>query len=146
MSHRREEWTRRQLLAGAGRALVVVPAGATLIGILGCGEGGSGGGTASQPDPTPAPAPTATPEPKPTPAPKPSARAPGEDALVTEIPAMAPQVTALQYVNESVKPDQQCANCIFYKTPGEARGGCQLFPKGKVAAQGWCASWAKRPA
>jgi hypothetical protein len=49
---------------------------------------------------------------------------------------------ALNYVDESAKPDQQCSNCRFWqpdKFEG-ACGGCQLF-KGAVDPQGWCASW-----
>ena len=64
--------------------------------------------------------------------------------LVTELPDQAAMVGALQYVNESTKPDQNCTNCQFY-TPGEGGvGKCQLFPVGNVAEKGWCASWAKK--
>ena len=72
-----------------------------------------------------------------------TARAGGE--LVTEVEAMKPTVEALQYIHESAKPDQTCKNCQFYTLQGDgATGKCQLFPVGLVAAEGWCASWAKK--
>jgi len=53
-------------------------------------------------------------------------------------------VAALQYVNESAKPDQKCTDCQFY-TPGDGgKGKCQLFQKGLVAEGGWCASYVKK--
>ena len=64
--------------------------------------------------------------------------------LVTEIADQAPMVAALQYTNESAKPDQKCADCQFY-TPGDGgKGKCQLFQKGLVTEGGWCASWVKK--
>ena len=64
--------------------------------------------------------------------------------LVTEVADQAPMVAALQYVNESAKPDQKCADCQFY-TPGDGgKGKCQLFQKGLVAEGGWCASYVKK--
>lgn len=52
------------------------------------------------------------------------------------------QAQALQYVEESPNPDQNCANCSFWQAPeGNANcGGCQLFP-GPVHPDGWCNSW-----
>lgn len=52
------------------------------------------------------------------------------------------QVDALQYVEETPNPDQNCANCSFWQAPeGNADcGGCQLFP-GPVHPNGWCNSW-----
>ncbi|PEN09299.1 hypothetical protein CRI93_00790 [Longimonas halophila] len=52
------------------------------------------------------------------------------------------QTQALQYVEESPNPDQNCANCSFWQAPeGNANcGGCQLFP-GPVHPDGWCNSW-----
>lgn len=71
------------------------------------------------------------------------ARAEG-DQLVTEIADQAPMVAALQYVNESAKPDQKCTDCQFF-TPGEGgKGKCQLFQKGLVTDGGWCASYVKK--
>lgn len=50
---------------------------------------------------------------------------------------------ALQYVDDSPKPDQVCANCRFWQPDkfDGACGGCQLIPNGAVDPQGWCASW-----
>jgi len=69
-----------------------------------------------------------------------------EDAkLVTEIPANEPLVTSLQYVHESEKPDQNCANCLLYTAGEGSTGKCQLFQQGVVAENGWCMSWSKKP-
>ena len=68
-----------------------------------------------------------------------------EEALVTEIPANAPIVASLGYVNESAKPDQICAGCVLYSGPAEGRGKCAVFQQGSVAAKGWCKSWAPKP-
>jgi hypothetical protein len=72
----------------------------------------------------------------------PAARA--EDKLVTETPAMAPTVQALQYKAVSDKPDQHCANCQFFTPKSGERGNCQLFAQGLVEAKGWCTSWTKK--
>lgn len=52
------------------------------------------------------------------------------------------QVQALQYVEESPNPEENCANCSFWQTPegDDNCGGCQLFP-GPVHPDGWCNSW-----
>ena len=124
-------------LAGA----VALPAAAALSACGGESEPAAGsaprsGGAASPPEPAPAPQPTRAPAPAP-------GGAPSADALVTELPAMAATVQALQYTNQSTKPDQRCANCQFYtpSAPDAQRGACQLFAQGRVAAAGWCASW-----
>jgi hypothetical protein len=54
----------------------------------------------------------------------------------------AAQVDALQYVEQTERPDQNCANCLFYQQPtgGSECGGCQLFP-GPVHPNGWCTTW-----
>jgi High potential iron-sulfur protein len=67
------------------------------------------------------------------------------DRLVTEIPANQPMLGALQYVNQSTKPDQHCASCVLFQPASEGRGHCGLFREGLVSAQGWCASWSKKP-
>ncbi len=67
-----------------------------------------------------------------------------EDKLVTDIEAVAPTVAALQYVHESAKPDQNCANCQFYTAGDAGQGKCQLFPQGLVKETGWCMSWTKK--
>ena len=133
--------TRRDLLVSAARGAVLLPVAGALAAC---------GGSESD---APPPAPAATPEPAPAPpaaapakpAPAPAAEA-DPNALVTELPAMTAQVTALQYVNASAKPDQNCANCLFYTAGEGGRGKCQLFPKGLVSSGGWCASWAAKPA
>lgn len=67
-----------------------------------------------------------------------------DEKLVTETPAMAPTVQALQYRLVSDKPDQNCKNCQFY-TPGTGgTGKCQLFVQGLVSEKGWCMSWTKK--
>lgn len=52
------------------------------------------------------------------------------------------QIQALQYVEQTEKPDQNCANCLFWQAPtGDSEcGGCQLFP-GPVNPNGWCSTW-----
>ncbi|HJO24475.1 MAG: high-potential iron-sulfur protein [Myxococcota bacterium] len=68
------------------------------------------------------------------------------EELITDIPANAAMVSALQYVAKSPKPDQHCGNCQLY-TAGEGNTGkCQLFAQGVVAKDGWCMSWAQKPA
>ncbi|MCB0272077.1 MAG: high-potential iron-sulfur protein [Bdellovibrionales bacterium] len=44
--------------------------------------------------------------------------------------------------------DQYCHNCMFYiAEDGKSYGPCQLLPKkGMVHADGWCKSWAPKPA
>jgi len=52
------------------------------------------------------------------------------------------QVEALNYVEQTENPEQNCANCLFYQQPtGDSKcGGCQLFP-GPVHPNGWCSTW-----
>lgn len=54
----------------------------------------------------------------------------------------AAQVDALNYVEQTENPDQNCANCLFYQKPTEGSecGACQLFP-GPVHPNGWCSTW-----
>lgn len=61
--------------------------------------------------------------------------------LVNEIDANAALVSSLNFHVESPKPDQRCEICHFYTATGGGRGKCQLFPRGRVPAGGWCASW-----
>lgn len=65
--------------------------------------------------------------------------------LVTDVPALAPIVSSLQYVNESAKADQNCEGCVLYSGVKEDRGTCQVFQGGWVRSGGWCASWAPKP-
>ncbi len=67
-----------------------------------------------------------------------------EDKMVTEVEAMKPTVQALQYVDASDKPDQNCANCQFYTAGDGGKGKCQLFMEGLVTEGGWCMSWTKK--
>jgi hypothetical protein len=67
-----------------------------------------------------------------------------EEKLVTEIPAVAATVQALQYKTQSDKPDQNCKNCQFYTAGAGGKGKCQLFTQGLVAEAGWCMSWTKK--
>lgn len=49
----------------------------------------------------------------------------------------------LQYVADSPKEDQICANCRFWQPDQQegACGGCQLI-KGPIHPNGWCQTWA----
>lgn len=67
------------------------------------------------------------------------------ERLVTEVPANQVMLGALQYVNESPKPDQHCENCVLYQAGTEGRGKCGLFAEGLVSAKGYCTSWSKKP-
>lgn len=51
----------------------------------------------------------------------------------------------LQYVAQSQKEDQICANCQFWQPnqQAEACGGCQLI-KGPIHPNGWCQTWAPK--
>jgi len=69
-----------------------------------------------------------------------------EEKLVTETPAVAATVQALQYRNESDKPDQHCSNCQFFTATSGGHGKCQLFVQGVVNEKGWCMSWTKKVA
>lgn len=56
-----------------------------------------------------------------------------------------PQAQALNYVHESPKPAQNCANCRLYTgAAGQAWGPCTIFPGKQVAAAGWCSAWVAR--
>jgi hypothetical protein len=128
---------------GAAAALAALPA-ASLVS-AGCGSGepdapaGSPPTTPSEPAAPPA---AAAPEPPaPEPAPQVADAGGSEGKLVTEVASAASLVSALQYVNESPKPDQKCGNCQLYTAGAGGRGKCQLFPEGLVAESGHCASW-----
>jgi hypothetical protein len=52
--------------------------------------------------------------------------------------------TALQYTDNSPKPDQHCDDCQFYEDRGAGQcGGCTIMP-GPVHPKGWCASYAPK--
>ena len=67
-----------------------------------------------------------------------------DEKLVTETPAVAATVQALQYKLVSDKPDQSCSNCQFYTAGSGGRGKCVLFAQGLVSEKGWCMSWTKK--
>lgn len=150
--------TRRELLRGGARLALALPlaAASSSAMLAGCGSGDESPASPPKPKPSPpaAPAAPATPEPAPTPpAPAPVEPAPepvtggggeGGGELVTDLAAAAPMVAALQYVNVSAKPDQNCANCQLYTAGEGGVGKCQLFPQGSVKEGGWCASWAQK--
>ena len=81
------------------------------------------------------------------------------DAFAADLPLIDPadaQAKALGYVHDATKVDakanpnykagQHCANCIQYTgKPGDAEGGCNLFPGKDVKAAGWCKVWVLKP-
>jgi hypothetical protein len=78
-------------------------------------------------------------------------------SAAAELPALDPKDPAaltLGFANDSTHVDttanpnyargQTCANCQqFQGKPGDARGGCVLFPGKSVPAAGWCKVWRK---
>ena len=69
-----------------------------------------------------------------------------KNGLVNEYPDNEMLVTAIQYVNQSQKEGQVCSGCALYQAGENGRGGCSLFQKGQVSADGWCTSWVAKPA
>jgi hypothetical protein len=66
-----------------------------------------------------------------------------------------PTAMALGYVADAARVDKvkypsfvegsNCANCVLYQgVAGSEAGPCPLFAGKQVAANGWCASWAKK--
>lgn len=55
--------------------------------------------------------------------------------------------TSLKYTSKSPNPEQICKNCVLYQpaAAGAPCGGCSVV-KGPIAPEGWCSSWAKKPA
>ncbi len=75
-----------------------------------------------------------------------AARAAADDStLVTEIPANAGLIKAVQYVDQSAKAGEICSGCILWQGGDARRGKCPLFQQGVVSAGGWCSSWSPRP-
>jgi len=142
--------SRREFVrVGVAAALALPAAPVLLSGLLsGCGSGEPAPErTAPKPAAPAAPKPLAAPtQPAAPAAAPPPASAGGGGELVTEISAMAPLVTSLQYVSKSQKPDQNCTNCQFYTAGQGGRGSCQLFTLGLVEQAGWCSSWTKKVA
>ncbi len=141
--------SRRDFLRVALAAPLALPVvGATLASLLGCGgqeESAAPAGSAPM-GKAPAPAPPAGGQAAAPAAPAAPAAGADEGKLVTEIPENAQLVAQLQYVGQSQKQGQNCANCLFYTAEGGGQGKCQLFARGLVAENGWCASWTQKPA
>jgi len=70
-----------------------------------------------------------------------------------------PMVAAVAYVSDATKSDKRkdatqiCKGCVLYQTGGLKVAGqtgeygkCALFLDGLVSANGWCQSWAAKPA
>ncbi|MBT39001.1 MAG: hypothetical protein CL938_10705 [Deltaproteobacteria bacterium] len=141
-------------------AVFALPAAASLLASCGNGEQPAAPQAPSPPPDRPAaPAPSPPPDrpaapqapspPKaaaPAAPPVPAASPPGggTEQLITEIAGSAAMVQALQYVNQSAKPDQNCGNCQLYTAQSGGVGKCQLFATGLVKEAGWCASWAAK--
>ncbi len=120
---------------------------------------------AAPPAPAPAntaPAPATSPAAgvqTPMPAPAAPAAAPPAAAPVATGPMLDekdPTAAALGYVAEASRVDkakhtkfadgQACSNCALYQGVGGAGSGpCPLFAGKQVSAQGWCASYARKP-
>ena len=70
-----------------------------------------------------------------------------------ELSESDPLAKALGFVADANKVDQakypmhtkeqDCANCLHFKTPGAAHALCDIFSK-SVPKGGWCSAWAKR--
>ena len=128
-------------------AVFALPAAASLL--ASCGNGEQPAAPAPSPPPDRPAAPQAPSPPKaaaPAAPPVPAASPPGggTEQLITEIAGSAAMVQALQYVNQSAKPDQNCGNCQLYTAQSGGVGKCQLFATGLVKEAGWCASWAAK--
>jgi High potential iron-sulfur protein len=85
------------------------------------------------------------------------------DALKPLDPSF-PMAKALAYAHDAAKADPEkrtlpemkdrfCSNCALYQQGGQKLEGqagewgkCGLFPQGLVASNGWCMSWAAKPA
>jgi hypothetical protein len=120
-------------LAAVSTTAVVAP-----LWLASCG-GSDEKSTSTAPKEAPAAPPKAAPAPKPEPA------ALGPDACqdyssLSEVDIQTRQ--NLQYVAQSEKENQNCANCGLYVKPEKAGGcgGCKLF-KGPAHPQGWCMTW-----
>jgi len=50
-----------------------------------------------------------------------------------------------QYVQETTKADQHCANCALFQAPeGDAPCGSCTLVKGPINPNGWCTAWAPK--
>ena len=82
----------------------------------------------------------------------------GNAARAAALPALDPNdptAKAVGYVtdgakvdtkaNPTFKPSQKCNTCAQYQgKPGDATGGCNIFPGHSVTQGGWCKVWAQK--
>lgn len=52
----------------------------------------------------------------------------------------------LQYVDESPEEGKTCANCALYQPAAEGQCGACTVVKGPIHPNGYCTSWAQKPA
>lgn len=78
-------------------------------------------------------------------------------AALVPLTSADPTAAALHYTedassvnraaNPAYMPGQHCAVCAQYQgKPGDARGGCNIYPGKSVSMNGWCAAFAMKPA
>ena len=78
-----------------------------------------------------------------------------EAAAMPKVDPNDPVAKSLGYVSDTTKVDdkarpthkaeQKCSNCVQYQgKPGDAAGGCNIFPGKSVDANAWCTAWAKK--
>ena len=57
-----------------------------------------------------------------------------------------PTAKALNYVHETPKEDQDCANCLHIGgEEGQEWRPCAIFQNKLVKSQGWCKAWVVKP-
>lgn len=139
-----ETTTRRGFLRLAGGGVLLLP----VVGLVAC-SGDKPAPAASAPEPAPAPAEPAAA------VPEPEAAAPATDAPLAPLEESDPTAVALGYRHDASQvdaakhprfaPGQNCSNCVQFRgQPGEAWGGCNLFPGRAVNAAGWCSGYAMK--
>ena len=69
----------------------------------------------------------------------------GDERRVSEIPENAALLEGIQYVPESAKEGQRCANCLLFQPGEDGVGKCQILMQGVVPETAWCVSWAAKP-
>lgn len=119
--------TRRELIGKAAVAGVAIGLGGLII------------GCESEKKPAAAPTPPKA-DKKPAAPAKPAGNACDDVSKLTD--AEKSGRTGLKYTSVTPKPDQDCANCNFYKDASPC-GTCTLI-KGPIAAKGWCSAWVKK--
>lgn len=84
-----------------------------------------------------------------------SAPAPGAMGSLPMLEETEAAAVSLGYVKDASRADKakfksyvagnQCSNCALYLgRPGDASGGCKVFPGKSVMAQGWCSAWVRK--